>query len=99
MPNTKTMKIQILFSILRGNAKNNEEVTETKDDKDDRLEIRADIIQIIQQKEKSQKFRAPVIPRKVATPFPPLNLLNIGNKCPKKTKIPENWAAVNPKLS
>ena len=33
----------------------------------------------------SQIFIANNIPKYVATPFPPLNLSHIGNKCPKKT--------------
>ena len=73
IPSTKVIKTQRLFSIPRGNTKNNEEIADIKDDRDDRLKIRAAINQIIQETEKSQKLRAPIIPRNVATPFPPLN--------------------------
>ena len=73
IPKTKVIKTQLLFSMPRGNVKSNEDIADIKDDKEDRLKIRAEISQMRQHKEKSQKFRAPIIPKKVATPFPPLN--------------------------
>ena len=34
-------------------------------------------------------FIVKIIPKYVATPFPPLNFTHIGNKCPKKTHSEE----------
>lgn len=43
---------------------------------------------------------APIIPNKMATPFPPLNLKNIGNICPSITASPKvSWRVAKVSLS
>lgn len=43
---------------------------------------------------------APIIPNRMATPFPPLNLKNIGNICPSITASPKvSWRVAKVSLS
>ena len=52
----------------------------TSDDRDDLLNKKAMTSHVHAQQRNNHKFNAAIIPKNVATPFPPLNLLNIGNR-------------------
>ena len=60
---------------------------ENIDDNDEYLNIKDTTTQVKINKKLSCNDRANKIPRYVATPFPPRNLSQIGNMCPKKTII------------
>ena len=57
---------------------------DTKDASEGYFEIKIIIIQVKIKTIASIKFMANNIPKYVATPFPPLNFNQIGNKCPIK---------------
>ena len=53
--------------------------------RDEYLEIKAIIIQVIKKHRPIRKLKPIKKPIYVATPLPPLNFNQTGNKCPKKT--------------
>ena len=62
---------------------------ETIEDKEEYFDIKAINIQKIQKKRPSFNDKAKIIPRYVATPFPPLNFNQIGNIWPRKAIRPD----------
>ena len=61
------------------------------DDKEEYLNVKIKITQVAINKILSPYDKANKIPKYVATPFPPLNFNQIGNKWPKKTIKAETW--------
>ena len=60
------------------------------EDKEEYLNIKATVIQDNINSKVKLCDRANKIPKKVATPFPPLNFNHIGKICPRKTSNAEN---------
>ena len=61
----------------------------TIDDKEEYFVIKAINNQAKQKNNSSLSDKAKTIPRRVATPFPPLNFIQTGNICPRKVRSPE----------
>ena len=61
----------------------------TIDDKEEYFVIKAINNQAKQKNNPSLSDKAKTIPRRVATPFPPLNFIQTGNICPRKVRRPE----------
>ena len=61
----------------------------TIDDKEEYFVIKAINNQAKQKNNPSLSDKAKTIPRRVATPFPPLNFIQTGNICPRKVRSPE----------
>ena len=61
------------------------------EDKEEYLNIKATVIQDNINSNVKLYDRANKIPKKVATPFPPLNFSHIGKICPRKTSNADNW--------
>ena len=70
---------------LKCHSQNGTVLADNIAESDDLLKITATSIQIKQAEIPDMGERARIIPRNVATPFPPLNFDQTGNKCPKKT--------------
>ena len=60
------------------------------EDKDEYLNIKATVIQDNINNKVKLYDRANKIPKKVATPFPPLNFSHIGKICPRKASNADN---------
>ena len=60
------------------------------EDKDEYLNIKATVIQDNINNKVKLYDKANKIPKKVATPFPPLNFSHIGKICPRKTSNADN---------
>ena len=64
---------------------------ENIEDTEENLKIRETTIQVNINKILKDNDKANSIPKYVATPFPPLNFIQNGKICPKKTIKAENW--------
>ena len=76
---------KIICSPLVKNINKGTDKLATNDESDEYLDKRKTNSQDIQNIKPKIKFILKRIPTYVATPFPPLNLSQIGNTCPKNT--------------
>ncbi len=60
------------------------------EDREEYLNIKDTTNQVIANKKHKWNDKAVIIPKYVATPFPPLNFNQIGKRCPKKANIQDN---------